>query len=99
MLIAIPRLVVRRAVQEVRREVRIFLLDQISHIPVTHMTFVVTGHDDAVTGLMGVVISDVANRQPRHRGAAHAAGVTERQKWWPSYNCKNRTCVLMPTVI
>ena len=41
------------------------LLDQISHRPVTHMTPVMTGHDNAVTGLMGLMISDVAIRQPR----------------------------------
>ena len=40
-------------------------------IPVT------AGHDNAATGLMGLMISDVAIRQPRRRGAALAVRVTE----------------------
>ena len=55
------------------------VLDQISHRPVTHMTPVMTGHDTEVTGLMGLMISDVAIRQPRHRDAALAVRVTESQ--------------------
>ena len=56
------------------------VLDQISsHRPVTHMMPVMTGHDSAVTGLMGLMISDVAIRQPRHRDAVLAVRVTESQ--------------------
>ena len=43
------------------------------------MTPVMTGYDNEVTGLMGLMISDVAIRQPRHRDAARAARVTESQ--------------------
>ena len=43
------------------------------------MTPVMTERDNAVTGLMGLMISDVAIRQPRHRDAALAARVTESQ--------------------
>ena len=55
------------------------VLDQISHRPVTHMTPVMTGHDNEVTALMGLMSSDVAIRQPRHRDAALAVRVTESQ--------------------
>ena len=58
------------------------MLDQISHRPVTHMTTVMTGYDNEVTALMGLMISDVAIHQPRHcdgDDAALAARVTESQ--------------------
>ena len=57
-----------------------------------------TGHNNEVTGLVGLMISDVAIRQPRNRDAALAVRVTGTESqlatgirtaraflYWPSY--------------